>query len=334
MIGAGAIGGPIAAHLVENNIETVLVTKHLKLAQLVKERGIRLQGVEETRNVIINAIPSIENLEGQFDIVFLATKANDVESVSKSILPYLKNDSCVVTLQNGIVEDAVAAVVGSSRVIGSIVVWASTMSEPGVIEKTAHGVTFLGLIDEMGNEQRLEQAAKLLEYCEPVRITDNIYGALYSKLVINACINGLSAVSGFCLGDLVSDERTRTLFMGIATEVCEVAEKANVKLETIGDIKVTAFAKTVSDTEEIISKKLEGIRMFGAKYPEVKPSALQSLERGRPSEIDYLNGYIVRKGKEVGVKTPINSAIVQIVKEIEQGTRKIAPANLLDVPIP
>ncbi len=334
VVGAGAIGGTLAAHLVEHNINTILVTKYPELSNLVTTRGIRLEGIETAREVVIDAVPSIENLEGHFDIVFLATKATDAEEAAKRVLPYLKEDSAVVTLQNGIVEDDVAKIVGESRVVGAVVVWGGTSIDLGIIERTFHGSTFIGLLDDTGNYNRLNEAAELLGHCEPVNLTNNIYGALYSKLVFNACINGLTAVSGFYLGELLSDERCRKLFMGVATEVCEVAKKLSINLEKIGAAHPTDFALTGSDSPESLTRKHEGLQMFGASYSNVKSSALQSLERGRLSEIDYLNGYIAKKGKEIGIETPINSAIVRLVKEIEQGQRNITPTNLLEIPMP
>ncbi|MFX1533456.1 MAG: ketopantoate reductase family protein [Promethearchaeota archaeon] len=334
VIGAGAVGGPIAAHLVEHTVDTILVTKHPDLAELVKTRGICIRGVEKTREIVINAVPKIEDLNNQFDIVFLAMKANDVEEAAKKVLPFLKEDSVVVTLQNGIVEDDIGKIIGRSRVIGAVVGWGSTMIEPGLVEKSSHGDFIVGSLDETGNQKHLEQVAELLGYCEPVKITDNIYGALYSKLTVNACITGLGAVCGLYLGEMLANGRTRRLFMGIATEAVEVGQKLEIQFEKIGGLNISSLALKGSDSRLNTLKKHIIIRVVGFRFRRLKSSSLQSLERGRPSEIDYLNGYIAKKGQEVGINTPINRTIVQLVKEIERGEREIVPTNLDEIPLP
>ncbi|MHA2296555.1 MAG: ketopantoate reductase family protein [Candidatus Hodarchaeales archaeon] len=334
VIGAGAVGGPVAIHMVEHGVDVTLVTKYQELAEKIRNDGLIIEGVERARKVMINAIPRIEDLDDKFDIVFLAMKATDVEKATKSVLHFIKDDSVIVTLQNGIVEDMVAKIVGASRVIGAVVGWGSTMLEPGLIEKTSHGDFIIGLLDNTGHNGRLEQVEELLSYSEDVRITDNIYGALYSKLTINACITGLGAICGLYLGEMLSKRRVRRISMGIITEAVAVAKGLGYDFEKISGLRIPALALSESESKLDILKKHALIRIIGFKYRRLKSSSLQSLERGKKSEIDFLNGYIVRKGKELGIDTPINDACVTIVKEIEQGKRKIVPDNLLEIPEP
>ncbi|MFX0051905.1 MAG: ketopantoate reductase family protein [Candidatus Hermodarchaeota archaeon] len=334
VIGVGAIGGPIAAHIAENAVDITAVTKHPELADLIKSKGIKLEGLETERYVSMRAVPSVDQLEGKFEVIFLAMKAMDVLDATKALLPLLNDDSVVVTLQNGVVEDDVAAIVGKNRVIGAVVVWASTMVSPGVIKRTADGLFFVGLLDESGNQKRLEEVAKLLKFSQPVTITDNIFGILYNKLGINAAINGVGAITGLTLGRMADNSQIRFLFMGIATEMIAVGNKLGIQIEEINKFHPQDIMLTGSDSLVDMEKKHKMIQAIFGPYKDVKASTLQSLERGQVSEIDYLNGYIARKGKEVGIPTPINSAITKIVKEIEAGKRKISPDNLLDVPLP
>ena len=111
VIGVGAIGGPVAGHIAENDIDLTVVTKYTQLAELIETKGLKLQGVEKERYIPIPAVPSIEDLHGKFDIVFLAMKAMDACKAAELILPYLLDDSVVVTLQNGLVEEEVARIV-------------------------------------------------------------------------------------------------------------------------------------------------------------------------------------------------------------------------------
>lgn len=334
VIGVGAIGGPIAAHIAENGVDITAVTKYPYVADLIQSKGIKLQGLETERHVSMKAVPSIDQLEGKFEIVFLAMKAMDVLDAAETLLPLLNDDSVVITLQNGVVEDDVAAVVGKSRAIGAVVVWASTMVKPGVIKRTADGQFFIGLLDETGNQKRLEDVAVLLKFCQPVTVTDNIYGTLYNKLGINASINGIGAISGLTLGQMADNSQIRLFFMDIVTETITIANELGIEINKIGDFHPQDIALTGSDSPADMEKKNQIIQKIFGLYKDVKASTLQSLERGQLSEIDYLNGYIARKGKELGIPTPINSTITKIVKEIEAGKRKISPNNLSELPLP
>ncbi|MFW9915733.1 MAG: ketopantoate reductase family protein [Candidatus Thorarchaeota archaeon] len=334
VVGVGAIGGPIAAHLVENDVDVIAVTKHPKLAATIQTKGLRLQGAEEARAVRIKAVPLIEDLKGHYDIVFLAMKATEVEAAAKALLPFLQDDSVVVTLQNGIVEDAVAAIVGQSRVISAVVVWASSMAELGNVTVTSNGEFIIGLLDETGNHHRLGEVATLLGYCQPVVVTENIYGALFAKLTINACLNGLGALSGQTSGEILASQRSRRLFMGITTEAITVASRIGIKFENMGGFDIQTVALSARESEASLAEKHTILERLGQIIKDVKASSLQSLERGRKTENDFLNGYITAKGKELGVATPINSKITRLVKEIETGKRHFAPENLLELPLP
>ncbi len=334
VIGVGAIGGPIAAHLVENDVEVIAVTKHPHLAELIQKKGLQLQGVEEPRMVRMKAVPLINNLEGYFEIVFLAMKATEVMDAATALLPFLRDDSVCITLQNGIVEDMAAEILGVSRVIGAAVGWASTMTEHGVIDKTSHGDFTIGLLDKEGNHPRLAEVETLLGYCQPVVVTDNIYGALFAKLTINACITGVGALCGLTFGEMLASQRTRRLFMGIATEAVAIAARLGIKFESIRGFDIQRIALTGTDSEASVAEKHSMLEVVGQIIKDGKSSSLQSLERGRNTEIDFLNGYIAKKGKEVGVETPINSAVTCLVKEIEAGKRQIAPENLLELQPP
>lgn len=187
---------------------------------------------------------------------------------------FLLDDSVVVTLQNGIVEDAVGEIVGRSHVVGAVVKWGSTMDGPGVIDKTSHGDFYIGLIDETGNQEKLKDVAKLLEYCEPVNVTDNIYGALYSKLAINACLTALGAICGLYLGEMLASRRTRCLFMGITTETVAVAEKLGIQMEKILPLHPTSLTLSGSDSKLSMLKKHFLIKIVSWKYRRVKSSSL------------------------------------------------------------
>ncbi|MHA2224788.1 MAG: ketopantoate reductase family protein [Candidatus Hodarchaeales archaeon] len=333
VIGVGAIGGPIAAHLVENDIDVTVVTKYPKLAQTIQSKGLRLQEGKESRFIRIKAVPLIPDLDGLFEIVFFVMKAFDVKAAARAVLPYLHDDGVAVTLQNGIVEDEVAAILGKNRVVGAVVFWASTMVEHGMIQRQSKGRFIIGILDEQGNQQRLNEVEALLGYCSPVVITENIYDTLYSKLTLNAWFNGLQAISGLSFKEMFASKRPRQLVMGIITEAVMIADHLGINFVKLGDLDLPKLAFSDLDTPKSLSNKHTYLKSLGESWNRFKSSSLQSLERGRKSEIEYFNGYIAMKGKELGIKTPINNRLAQIAKEIEAGTREIISENLLELQV-
>lgn len=321
IIGIGAVGGVVAAHLTRAGERVEVICKHDGLAQLVTTRGIRVHGVSGAYTVPLDAKPRLNQLSSPQDVVFLATKANDALDATKALVPYLHENSVVVTLQNGIVEDAVGEIVGRGRVIGCIVHWGSTVNEPGEIEQTSHGLFIVGELDG-SLTNRLQVVKRLLEHTEPVSISRNIRGALYTKLVINSCITSLGAICGLFLGRMLRMKKARELFLGICNEAVAVAGATDLEPEKIERLDLYRLAGKPSLGKHLM------LRLIGLKYRKIKSSSLQSLEKGRPTEIDYLNGYIVRRGEAEGVDTPINRIIHEMVKEIEEGRRQITPANI------
>jgi len=171
--------------------------------------------------------------------------------------------------------------------------------------------------------------AEILSAVVPVRITDNIIGHLYSKLIINSCISSLGVISGLYLGKMLSIKKIRKIFIEIIREGVAVADKMNLKIEIFGGkIDFSEFVKGNSLLSDIRRHLL--IRIIGFKYRRLKSSSLQSVERGRPTEIDYLNGYIVRNAAVHNLPVPVNTAIVMLVHEIERKKRKITPENFND----
>ncbi len=331
VVGMGAIGGPIAVGLALHKIDVVTITKHSSLAKKIQSEGFTLQKENVEVTIKIPSVPLISDLEGKFDIVFFAMKATSVIQAAKDILPFLEVDSVVVTLQNGIVEDDVAKIVGSERIIGAVVATASQVLEPGKVLRSISGSHFIGFLGTRVNKIRLEQVKTFLEYDLPVIIPNNIYEALYSKLVVNAAINGLGALSGLTVGEILKEKHNRQLFLQIITEVVNITNKLQLTLIPIGPIHLPDLALRPNDTNEVVEEKHRKLETSLSMLKDVKSSTLRSLEQGQPSEVDYLNGFIMRKGKELKIPTPINSLITKMIKEIESGSRTITAKNLFEL---
>ena len=320
IIGAGAIGGVIAARLAQKNIEVDLLVKYPELKRIAKKEGLKVSGYLGNFTKKVNAFLPSDLLSETFDIIMIATKANDMHDAAMHILPFLKEDSLVISLQNGICEDDLAKIVGKNRTVGCVVGWGATMHNPGVYEMTSGGEFIIGSINGMLSKERLIALKEILDHLVPSRISDSIYSELYSKLIINSCISTLGAISGAKLGKMLNKKYLRDIFIEIIREAMRVAEAMQWKVAPYsGKIDYYRFMKDQS-ADRFWMHFI--IRFIGIKYRKLKSSSLQSIERGKKTEIDWFNGYIVKKAEEYGVDVPLNRMLVRLVKEIEEGRRK------------
>ena len=326
VIGAGAIGGITAAYLSRAGYSVELVCKHPQRAEETSTKGLHIAGVRGEQWVPLPAVANIEQLSGPKDIVLIVTKAYDMPDAARRILPCLKAGSFVVSMQNGICVEALADLVGQDRAVGCVVGWGSTMLPDGTLNMTSEGDFVIG---GFLPDKDVTPLKAVLDHMIETRISDNIVADLYSKMIINSCITSMGVLSGLYLGQILKISKARNIFTAIIREALAVAEAMKLDVKPYGG-KLDYHA--LVDGRGVIAdfKRHLMIRLIGFKYRRLKSSSLQSLGRGKPTEIDYFNGFIARKGAELDVPTPVNTRITQMVKEIEAGSRQIDPANYND----
>ncbi|MFC1905551.1 ketopantoate reductase family protein [Chloroflexota bacterium] len=328
IVGAGAIGGITSALLHREGYDIEVACNSAELAGKLRSSGLHLFGLKRDFRVTLPAVEHASNFSGQKDIILLATKANDVVAAARDTLPFLTENSKVVCMQNGMCEFAVAEVVGSERTVGCIIGWSATRHAPGELELTAGGNYILGNMFDR-DDSCLPSLSEILGSIFPVLISQNMMGHRYAKLVINACIAPLGVLSGLCLGEMLAIRKIRNFVIAIIAECMAVAYGMGIAVERfIPGIDYCAFLRGSNMIANL--KRHVLIQLIGMKYCRLRSSSLTSLEHGRPTEIDYLNGYIAERGSEHGIPTPVNSRIVELVKEIESGKRHVSLKNLDD----
>lgn len=328
VVGAGAIGGITAALLKKDGYNVEIVCKYDDYAKLIESDGIEISGACGSFKISMKAYASVKDVKGKKDLVFHATKAAEMIEAARDIRSVLSDEGKVISMQNGICEDDLAEVLGKERVIGCITGWGGTMLSQGRLEMTSTGDFVIGYTDRKADEY-LTGVGKIMSSVVPVRISDNIIGHLYSKLIVNACITSLGAICGLYLGRMLSVRKVRNIFIEIIREAVAVAEKMEINIEVFGGR--LDFKKFVEGAGFSASLKRHAmLRIMGFKYRRLKSSSLQSLERGKTTEVDYFNGYIARNGKKLNVDAPINALIAEMIHEIEQGRREIAFSNFSD----
>jgi 2-dehydropantoate 2-reductase len=332
LMGCGSVGGVIAGGLLRAGYEVAIVTHNDEIAQAINADGLRLTTPEGRWTVPATAHTHLDEVAGPFDAIYLAMKATEVEQAARDVADYLSPEGYVVTLQNGVVEDRVGAILGREQVVGALVGWGATMHAPGVYEMTSRGELVVGELDGQVTP-RVQRLKATLDAAAPTTIFTNIYGVLWSKLAINCVITTLGAVTGQLLGEMLQRRAIRRLTLVITSEVMDVAEAHGVSLESVGGTLDLYRLYLPSDRRaggfgpDLIFKHAIMLAV-GLKFRYLKSSMLQSLERGRRTEIDFMNGYVVERSQERGVPTPVNAALTAMVREIEAGSRPISPDNL------
>lgn len=329
VIGAGAVGGITAAMLVNAGYNVEVACNSSLLAERIQSDGLSISGICGSHRVPVPAVAKATDMVSPKDIVFLATKANNMLTAGQEILHLLGKNTLVVTMQNGMEQLALADIVGKERTFICIVEWGATMLNPGEIYMTSKGNFVLGTPGNR-HDDRLPVLQHILSHIATVRSSANIEGDLYAKLLINSCNATLGAISGLSLGDMLSIKKARTIFIEVVREGIAVADAMGIKVEKFGG-KLDYYRYLRGTGLFADMKRHMVIRFIGLQRRNVMSSNLMSLRRGRPTEIDFLNGYITRNGKQHHVPTPVNDRIVQLVKEIETGIKQSTPSHFDDL---
>lgn len=331
VIGAGALGCVTACLLANSSNSVEIIDPFPGLAETVNQNGCRAKTHHGIYRTKIQAYNEIEKLTEPKDIIILATKAYNAIAAAKRLLPYLKPDSSVICFQNGMLENSIADVVGKNRTVACIVGWGATRLGLGEAEMTSKGHFVIGSINGT-MQNRLHKIQSILSSIAPCYISGNIIGHTYSKLIINACITTLGAITGLYLGEMLAIKKIRRAFVKIIEESVALGNAMEITIPPYADkLDYYSFIEGTNWFAKI--RRHIFLSVMGYKYRKLKSSSLQSLERGEHSEIDFLNGYIVKQATQLQVQVPFNMQLMTMVKEIETGKRKISLANMHEIAI-
>jgi len=325
ILGAGSLGTIAGALITKNGGEVLLVDANKAHVDALNKNGATVTGLTNV-TVPVKAITP-DQMTGGYDLVLYLVKQTYNESALKALLPHLHKDSIVCTMQNGVPEEEVARFVGREKVIGCAVGWGATWIGPGVSELTSDpGKMTLDLGELDGSvTERIKKVAGVLGKICPTEITTNLAGIRWAKLLINATLSGMSASLGCTFGDILDSDKALACAAFIGDETIQVAARLGVTLEKIqgADLRILAFK-----TKAEMAQKFGIYRAVFGPHKLLKASMLQDIEKGLKTEIDAINGVVSECGKKVGIATPINDKVVEIVKGIETGRMKAVFDNL------
>ena len=323
VIGCGGIGGVLAATLTRAGADVTPVVGNPRIAAALVEHGYRvreLDGTEWSQPCAHAPLIHASEADAPFDLVFVATQSTTLEAALTDARGKLADGAAVVTCQNGLPEERAAAIVGE-RVIGCVVGWGASMIEPGFYKRTSKGVLTFGKPTPGAPDPA--PIARLTETASPSVVVDDLAGVRWSKLAINCVTTTLGAIGGVPLGKLLSHRPIRRIALEVFAEVAAVAQAAGVKVQPVGGtldidkIAISDAERGLSFGSPSLAYKHSVLLAVGFKYRRLRSSMLYALERGRPPEIDFLNGEIVRRGAALGVPTPVSAALVEAVRAIE-----------------
>lgn len=321
IVGAGSMGMIIGALMAKNGGQVDLIGSNLKNIQAIQEKGVTVTGYMNFTTPVNAITPN--QLTGQYDLVLLITKQTETQAKLPPLLPFLHDESIVCPLQNGIPETLVASIVGEKRTIGGIMGFGATYQEPGISKLTSipETVTQHGfMIGEINGEitERIQAVKAVLALAGGTTVLANLMGIRWSKLLMNATFSGMSASLGCHFGAILDNDRAMICIANLADEVIKVCHASGHKMVTMNTLDMETLALS---SPQDITNKIPIFRRVWERHRGVSASMLYDLKKGRPCEIDYINGLVSTLGKEKNIPTPFNDKVVELVKKAEANQR-------------
>lgn len=337
IFGAGAVGSYIGAFLTKEGHDVTLIDMWGEHVNAMKSKGLSVTGTQGEFNIAVNAVhlSEIHNIRDSFDILFFAVKSYDTEWAAHLVKHLLCPRSVVVDSQNCMNDQVLAAIVGYEREIGCVMSGITVaLWEPGQVSRggkpgrdTGHDVFRVGELHGRVTH-RVQEVSDILNSIDGSRPTQNIWGERWSKLTTNASSNPVGAMTGWGSLDVAGDNAARLIQIHICKESVQVAMAANFDVEPIKGVDASIWAR--ADEGEIF-EELDAKFRPNANARNWRSSMAQDVVKGRRTEIDFMNGHIVKEGRRVNVATPVNAAVLRVVKEIDLGIRTPAPANISEI---
>lgn len=303
VVGAGAVGSFYGALLARAGYRVTLIGRPAHVAA-IRDTGLRLDMAGTVQSVPVQASSELKSVQGA-DLVLFCVKSTDTDAVARELAPWLAQEAVVLSLQNGVENASTIARYVPNSVVPAVVYVATAMPEPGLVKHFGRGELVIGALDPRRSQAPdvliMLQALVELFATAGIAVTcsEDVRAELWSKLMVNCAYNALSALGHAHYARIASLPEVRALQQSIVQEVVEVAAAEGVALS--------------------LQSSLEAVDRIAQTMPQQHSSTAQDMTRSKPSEIDHLNGFIARRGSELGVPTPINRTLHALVKLVEAG---------------
>jgi 2-dehydropantoate 2-reductase len=344
IVGAGAVGGYAGAHMIQAGEDVTYIDPWPAHVEHMRAHGLRVTHAMEVPEFTVPVralhVTDAQQLakEQPVDIAFVCMKSYDTGWAAMLIRQYLAPDGYVVSLQNCMNEETIAGVVGWGKTLGCV---ASSITvnlpEPGHVHRgagkggAAHTVFRAGEVHGRVTA-RAEEVCRLVGYADSAKVTGNLWGERWSKLVANAMQNGLSACTGLGGGDMLRNEPIRRFATRLGSEAIRVGQAHGYQLEDILHLPPETIARAGEGDEAAIRAYDEQrFKDAGKQADGQRPSMGQDMQKGRRTEIEFLNGLVVREGEKLGLPCRANAVLTDIVKRVERGELKPDPRHITEL---
>jgi 2-dehydropantoate 2-reductase len=301
ILGAGSLGCAIGGVLTEAGSDVTLVNRSATQVDAMNRKGLRLREGASERTVKVKAALDCRGM-GPVDLIIVLVKSFHTREAMQAAAPLIGEDTAILSLQNGLGhEDILAEIARRDRILAGKTYAGGMMLGPGHVMIGIKGKrTFIGELDGTISERVRSVAAEFNRAGLSTTVSTNIMGVIWDKLLVNVATGALSGITRLPYGRLYRVPEVVDCALAAVAEAIAVARASGVKL-------------SLNEPREAWLKAAEGLS------PEFKASMLQSLEKGSRTEIDFINGSVVRWGEKCGVPTPVNRALVAGIKGIEYG---------------
>ncbi len=334
--GAGAMGTVLGALLTKGGMKNVhLITRNQAHVDGMNKHGAIIECIADYQTLVVPVKAfTPAQMQGEYDVIFLMTKQRQNAETLQFLLPHLAENGVICTTQNGLPEESVLAVFGEERTYGCVASYGAELIGEGKVKLTSQKCAMSMQVGGYKNDGKytpllqeiLSYAGEAVENDAFACATNNLAGARWSKLAINAAFSGLSVMTGLSFGEIAKKRKTKRIALGVLRECMDVASALGVTLESMQghDMQKMLGGRGFFKTQ--FSLFILPIAM--KRHKKLKSGMLKDMLAGRRCEIDFVNGVVCKTGRQVCVETPFCDQIVEIVHGIENGLYELTPKNV------
>jgi 2-dehydropantoate 2-reductase len=324
VIGAGPIGGIIGGRLARDGHDITFVDIDKEHVAAIREKGVQVDVPDGSFNVRVNIVLPAE-IQGKFDIGFIAVRSNYTPDALHTVIPHLSGDGLLVSMQNGINPPLLQEQVGPDRTVGMAIRMGSRKIAPGHLHTATRGHLYIGHLHGRTTPQ-LESLNKLLNTVMETEISDNILGVLWSKLTYT-CLGYYGSLADeslvtSCAGE--ASRRTLTEFFG---EVVAVGKAGGARWMRLAEYNPPDLHPSNS-----FDKRLAAVNEFAKSWKlDDRKGPLRQIQQGIKTEVDFTLAYVVREGEKLKIPTPICRKVLDMIHELETRKRQLSLQNYVDL---
>lgn len=326
VLGTGAIGSSVAADLTDASLDVTIIDQWPQHVEAMRERGLRVQMPDLDLQLPVRAhhLCELASLRTQFDIVLLVVKSFDTRWMCELIKPYFKSDGVFVGVQNSMNNEMISSIIGRERVVGCCVELSAEIFTPGLVQRnTARGGTWFAVGELDGAiTPRAEEVRALIAHVGVTEITPNIEGTKWTKLIANSMTMGPFGLLGVRNAEARDLPGIVDISVRLGKEAMEVGTALGYGVEPVFGLTADDFAG--SDDQVLITAMKTLLGHVGTRS---RTAPIHDHIKGRRSEIDYINGLVSHRARELGIPTPCNDAVTEIGNMIDDGELEMGLSN-------